>query len=329
MQIFRAISFLIMVAASANAFALPTLIAASRVLAAIAVLQAVDTPDLNQHGLTGSWYEQATSGQGFEIETFPDLFAPGTGFVFVSWFTFDYVTTGGADHQRWYTLSGSTTSGSPTAQLSIAQNTGGNFDAPPVTTGVQVGTATLNFSSCNQGTLDYTFSDGSGRHGTIPITRILQNVTCTTADLAPVDSDFALSGNWYAAAQSGQGITVEINPVSKFAFVAWYTYVPNGATLGASGQRWYTLGAGYEPGSRSVPFTIAETTGGLFDTPTTPSQSSKAVGTATLAFQSCSSATLSFSFTDGSSKGQTGSIALTRIVSKLPPGCSSGASRAP
>ncbi|MDR3385941.1 MAG: hypothetical protein P4L92_02715 [Rudaea sp.] len=329
MQILRTIIFLIIVGTSANAFAFAKLIAAHRLLAAVAVSQASGAPDINQHGLTGSWYEDATAGQGFEIETFPDLFAPGTGFIFVSWFTFDYVTIGGADHQRWYTLSGSTTSGASTAQLAIAQNTGGNFDAPPATAGVQVGTATLSFSSCDQATLDYAFSDGSGRHGIIPITRITQNVTCTTSGAPPVDADFALSGNWYAEEQAGQGFTVEINPLSKFAFVAWYTYAPNGAALGAGGQRWYTLGAAYVPGSRSVALPIAETTAGLFDTPTTPAPSSKAVGSATLEFQSCTSATLSFKFTSGSSAGAAGSIALSRVASpSIPPGCSSGASAA-
>ena len=161
MRIFRAVIFLIMLGTGTHAFASANLIAEYRVLAAVAVSQMVDVPDLNQHGITGSWYEAATSGQGFEIETFPDLFAPGKGFVFVSWFTFDQGTAGGADHQRWYTLSGATTAGSPTAQLAIAQNTGGNFDAPPVTTGVQVGNATLNFSSCNQGTLDFAIRCGN------------------------------------------------------------------------------------------------------------------------------------------------------------------------
>ena len=32
--------------------------------------------DLNQHGLTGSWYEPATNGQGFQIEVFPDRWRP-------------------------------------------------------------------------------------------------------------------------------------------------------------------------------------------------------------------------------------------------------------
>ena len=112
--------------------------------------------DLNQHGLTGSWFEPATNGQGVEVEVFPDLVAPGTGSVQVSWFTFDTVA-GGADHQRWYTLSGQVVSGQPSAALTIYQNTGGNFNAPPVTNGVPVGTATLSFSTCSSGQLSYHF----------------------------------------------------------------------------------------------------------------------------------------------------------------------------
>src|SRR5438094_463845 len=41
--------------------------------------------DLNQHGLTGSWYEPATSGQGVEVEVFPNLAGSGSGVMQVSW----------------------------------------------------------------------------------------------------------------------------------------------------------------------------------------------------------------------------------------------------
>ena len=70
-------------------------------------------PDLNQQGLTGSWYERATSGQGLEVEVFPDP-TPGTGSAQVSWFTYDTVA-GGADHQRWYTLRAPVMTGQPNA----------------------------------------------------------------------------------------------------------------------------------------------------------------------------------------------------------------------
>ncbi len=88
--------------------------------------------DPNQHGLTGSWFEPATSGQGFEVEVFHDQSGPGSGSVFVSWFTYDTVA-GGAERQRWYTLAGTVATGQPTAALTIYQNVGGNFNALPVT----------------------------------------------------------------------------------------------------------------------------------------------------------------------------------------------------
>jgi hypothetical protein len=279
--------------------------------------------DLNQHGLTGSWYEAVTGGQGLEVEVFSNP-SSGTGSTFVSWFTYDNVV-GGADHQRWYTAQGQVVTGQPSASLTIYQNTGGNFNAPPITNPQVVGTATLSFDTCSSGQLAYTFTDGTGRTGNIPLTRLTQNVTCSTTSARPTNADFALSGNWYGgAATSGQGFTVEINPNSGTVFAAWYTYAPNGTGAGAAGQRWYTAQptTTFAPGSRSIPVQIYETTGGMFDAPTPPGQKTVAVGTGTLAFQSCSSATFSYNFTGGSSSGLSGIIALSR-VGPLPPGCTS------
>jgi hypothetical protein len=42
------------------------------------------------------------------------------------------------------------------------------------------------------------------------------------------------------------------------------------------------------------------------------------VGSATLAFQSCTEATLTYSFTDGSSAGGTGAIVLRRLFEYCP-----------
>ena len=89
---------------------------------------------------------------------------------------------------------------------------------------------------------------------------------------------------------------------------------------GAAGQRWYTALAAFAPGLRSMPVTIYETTGGVFDTPILPGQKTVPVGTGTMAFQSCSAATFSYSFTGGSSSGLSGTINLSR-VGPLPPGC--------
>ena len=278
-------------------------------------------PDLNQHGLTGSWFNAATSGQGIEVEVFANA-STGTGSTFVSWFTYDIVA-GGAERQRWYTAQGPVVTGQPSAALTIYQNTGGNFNASPVTNAQAVGTATLSFDTCTSGQLSYSFADGTGRSGTMPLTRLTQNVTCSTTTPHPANADFALSGNWFGgAATSGQGFTVEVNPTSGALFAAWYTYVPSGTGAGAAGQRWYTAQGSFTPGMRSISVTIYETTGGIFDKPTPPGQGTVPVGTGTMTFQNCSAATFSYAFTGGSSAGLSGTIALSR-VGPVPPGCTS------
>jgi hypothetical protein len=283
------------------------------------------TPDLDQQGLTGSWFEAAESGQGFEIEVYPDLIEPGTGLLQGAWFTFDRAPAGGADHQRWYTFNGHAQRGDDDVKITIFQNVGGNFDAPPVTNGVAVGSGTLSFDSCTSGSLSYTFTDGSGRSGVIPITRIAPNVTCAVGAAPPTNADFALSGNWFDAATSGQGFVFEVNPLSPIVFFAWYTYAPSGQAAGPAGQRWFTGSAAYTVGSRMIPLTLFETTGGVFDTATPPSQTNNPVGTATVSFMSCSTAQLQFNFTAGSNAGQAGMINLTR-VGPAPAGCVAAAS---
>lgn len=276
--------------------------------------------DIDQHGLTGSWYEAATSGQGVEVEFFPDLVAPGTALVQGAWFTFDVAPRGGADRERWYTFSGNAVRGQTSVPITIYRNVGGNFNAPPVTNATAVGSGTLAFTDCSNGTLAYQFSDGSGRSGSIALTRLLKNVTCAMGSTPPVSADFALSGNWFDAATSGQGIVVEVNPALPYFFLTWYAYAPSGQAAGAAGQRWFTAQAGYSPGSRTITATLFETTGGIFDQAADPAPTTDAVGVATMTFSNCASAQLQFNFTAGSSAGKAGTIALTRI-GPVPPGC--------
>jgi hypothetical protein len=228
---------------------------------------------------------------------------------------------GGAERQRWYTLQGPVATGQPNASLTIYQNASGNFNAPPATSAQAVGTATLSFATCTSGQLTYSFTDGSGRAGTIPLTRLLPNATCSVTTPHPTNADFALSGSWYGGATtSGQGIAAEIAPNAGALFLSWFTYMPNGANAGAAGQRWYTAQGAFTPGLRTIPVKIYETTGGIFDVTTPPGQGTVSVGTGTMAFQSCSAATLTYSFTGGSSAGLSGVVTLGR-VGPVPPSC--------
>lgn len=286
------------------------------------ILQSTSPPaalDINQHGLTGSWYNQATDGQGMVLEFFVDAVAPGTAYLQGAWFTYDTVV-GGVERQRWYTYSGNAQSGAASIAVTLYQNIGGNFNAPPTTNATAVGSGTLSFSDCTTGRFDYTFTDGSARSGSIPLTRLTRNMTCAVAAERAINPDFGFSGNWYDPATSGQGLVIEANPASATLFVTWYTYAAAGQTEGAAGQRWYTAQAAFGVGMRSIPVTLYETTGGAFNQATAPAPATNAVGTGTVTFASCTSASLSYNFTGGGNVGKSGTIQLAR-VGPTPAGC--------
>jgi len=270
----------------------------------------------DQHGITGSWFNAATGGQGLEIEVFPDIGGVGQGFLFGGWFTYDIGAAGG---QRWYALEGGVTNTSSTALLGIYAGYGGNFAAPPVIAATQVGTATMTFNSCGNALLNYSFYDG--RVGTIPLSRLTANITCgNTGDNGTAPSNYLLSGSWSEASTGGQGFVFDVNPTQKNFFAAWYTYTPNGQQTGGPGsERWYTIQTGFNPGDKS--FTNAPiyvTTGGVFNAATSPTIAP--VGTASLTFTSCTAATLTYAFTAGVNSGLSGTLNLTR-TGPPPPGC--------
>ena len=269
--------------------------------------------NLDQFGITGSWYDPATSGQGFEVNVIPDLNGPGQGFFFAGWFTYDVTAAGG---RRWYGVQGNVSSADAVAALQIYDVEGGNFDAPP-TVGAHavLGTATFSLSDCSTGTFTYQFTDGSGRAGTIPLTRIAPNVTCATSgDNGAPHSDYLLSGSWFNPATSGQGFLIDINPDINLFSAAWYTFIRNGASIGgAASQNWFTLqSASFVNGATSLSgIAIIETSGGAFDNPTPVTRTQ--VGTANIVFHSCTSLSLTYTFNAGVNAGLSGSIDLQRI----------------
>ncbi len=273
--------------------------------------------NLDQHGLTGSWYNPATPGQGIELEVYPDLASPGQAFLFGGWFTFDSAVTG---EQRWYALEGQTSLKGPVAQLGIYSGFGGDFSAPPNIYAQPQGNASIEFADCTHGSMTYAFFDG--RHGKIPLTRITANTTCSaTGDTNAPAADFLLSGSWYDARFGGQGLVVDINPSQHVLFAAWYTYAPHSDGIwNAASERWYVMQADMETGARvlkNVPIYAAR--GGIFNDGTAPVTSQ--VGSANITFTTCSTAVLEYDFTDGDNAGKTGTLNLTR-TGPAPNGCS-------
>ncbi len=273
--------------------------------------------NLNQRGLTGGWYDPNTGGQGLLFETYPDLKGAGAGYFTAAWYTFDVTAPGG---QRWYTLQGDSPSGAASATLDIYAATGGNFNATPKITATKVGTATISFSDCTHATFAFNFSDG--RNASIALQRLDPNITCTASGDSGAAGSALLSGAWYNQPTSGQGFFVDINPKINLFFGAWYTYAPNGASIGGgASQRWYTIqDNGFSPGTVSKSgLNIYETTGGVFNSGKV--SAGPPVGTATVTFSSCTALNISYNFTGGTNAGKSGSVALTRVVG-APTGCS-------
>jgi hypothetical protein len=223
-------------------------------------------------------------------------------------------------------VDGSVSSSQGTGALTIYRNTGGFFDAPPVTNAVAVGTGTISFTSCTQGTFTYSFYSGveevGGMSGSIALTRLLASVSCTPG--GSPSPDFYMSGNWFKAATSGQGFILELNPNQPYLFATWYTYERQaGSSAGLHGQRWFTIQASYVANSlprvyQNLP--IFETRGGSFNSPPGAGQVTTQVGTATLAVN-CTAATLTYHFTSGGMLGLPDAAINSVRVGPPPAGC--------
>jgi hypothetical protein len=276
--------------------------------------------NLNQRGVSGTWANPATDGQGFVMEVAPDFYGSGTGFLFGGWYTYD-ATAG----QRWYTLQGQVGTGA-SAAIPIYLTQGGQFDSGLTTSTHPVGVATIQLSDCWHGSLAYHFSDGSHPDGMIPLIRLLTDVGCSVGSATGGSSKDFLAGTWADVSNNGQGFVFDLSPMDNVTpptnvmFAGWYTFARDAnQASGPAGQRWYTLQTTAATTATTLnDVGIYETTGGVFDRHATVSTSH--VGTANIVFHSCSSATMSYAFTSGSNAGLSGSLDLTRIIT-VPAGC--------
>jgi hypothetical protein len=136
-----------------------------------------DAIDVGFHinaGMNDSWYNPATSGQGFFINVFEDK-----GIIFMAWFTYDTERPpGGATANlgepghRWVTAQGPYDG--DTAELTAYLSEGGTFDSPtpPVAPAVPIGSITVVWHDCENATLTYDF-DPPGVTGEVDIQRIV------------------------------------------------------------------------------------------------------------------------------------------------------------
>jgi len=125
-------------------------------------------------GLNDAWFDSATAGQGFFVVVYPRRKQ-----VFLSWFTYDTQRPPedveailGEPGHRWLTAQGPY--GRDTAVLDVFLTAGGVFDKAepmPETAAEPIGTITIIWHDCENGTLSYELPD-LGLMGSIEIRRI-------------------------------------------------------------------------------------------------------------------------------------------------------------
>ncbi|WP_133817759.1 hypothetical protein [Tahibacter aquaticus] len=104
--------------------------------------------------MSGAWYDEATVGQGLQLNIQPD------GVFFTPWFTYDPADTTGNDRarQHWFTLQGDLAqANNGQVELMLIQTIGGAFDRIPTYNANVVGSASLSMLGCDTARLDYVF----------------------------------------------------------------------------------------------------------------------------------------------------------------------------
>jgi plastocyanin len=124
-----------------------------------------------------------------------------------------------------------------------------------------------------------------------------------------------LNDVWATPGKNGAGILFATFPDINVMFSAWFTYdsvpPPNGATavLGEPDQRWLTMQGNFSGDTATLQ--IFESSGGVFDSANPQPGAAVAIGTMTIVFHDCGSATASYSIPG---LGLMNTIPLVRIV---------------
>jgi hypothetical protein len=296
-------------------------------------------------GLNDAWYYQATNGQGFFINVFPNI-----AYVSLSWFTYeterppDDVTANlGEPGHRWLLALGPYVGNQAVMDVSITA--GGVFDTATEVEEVNDGTIILTFSDCENGTVEYDIPS-IDRQGIVPIKRVVgdnialcevldeatalqqvsngkgaedSNIRSSGAPVPEVDPEplvqmnAGLNDAWFYQVTNGQGFFINVFPDIAYVSLSWFTYEterpPDDVTanLGEPGHRW-VMALGPYIGNQAL-MDVSITTGGVFDTPTEVTEVND--GSIILTFTDCENGTVEYDIT---SINRQGTVPIRRVV---------------
>jgi plastocyanin len=157
----------------------------------------------------------------------------------------------------------------------------------------------------------FTFEVTFNQVGTFPYVCTLHpnmSGAITVQATPPPDETFfineGLNDVWSTPGKNGQGILFAVFPVVEVMFSAWFTYdseqppASNTAELGAPDQRWLTMQGSIAGSTDTANLQIYYSTGGIFDTASPAPGNAIPIGTMTIEFHDCASATATYSIPD-------------------------------
>lgn len=252
--------------------------------------------------MSGSWWDARRAGEG-QFITFETV--NGRNTVYLAYFT--YTPDGRA---TWHVGNADYAAGATSISIPLVVGSGARFGAAFASADVRItaaGTATLDFVSCTRMRL---------RHSAIPgveldLARLvgpLSGAGCGEMPPPAASLTGVMSGSWWNAARSGEGqfVTFETVGSRNVAYIAYFTYTPEGAAT------WLVGNADIPTGARSVAVPVITGSGARFGADFRAEDVRiTAAGTVTLTFNNCGSLTLAYG------GAQSFSHSLTRLVGPL------------
>lgn len=184
-------------------------------------------PVFEASGLSGTWYDPASNGQGFNFQM------TESGFLA---FYFGHKNPGVRTKGNLWLLSDLTSEKirfNTPVQLTVYERPNGAFGNPNVegtdTDLVNWGTLTIEFTHCSSATATLDGTDGKQ---TFKLERLapVSGIDCTSPELA--SSIAAVSGTWFEPATSGQGFNLQLTPVGLIGYFYGYSAPGNGESTG-------------------------------------------------------------------------------------------------
>lgn len=281
------------------------------------LIKGAGQPELKLDGnATRAWYDPDRPGEGVltEVGTLD-----GEPALFVTWYTY-------VDGKQLWLAAGPMvfTDGAKRVSTDLVVTDGGDFgdafDASSVNLSVW-GTVEVELLACDRLAWRYT---GAGQTGELVFVPLLADLLALPGCPASgkraaatvgkrLGADF--SGTWWNPDRAGEGIVIDVETRGDIptAFFSWFTYR-------GGEQRWLVGSVAIDPAGSSISSApLVVTNGADFGSAFDPNDVQMSTwGTATLVFQSCDSAVLSFAgqFPEDSQQ-RSGTINLVRFTDGL------------